>query len=33
MPKKLWEHPDPTNTPMYRFMQAVNERHDAKLEV
>lgn len=31
MPKKLWEHPDPTSTAMYAFMQRLNAEHKANL--
>nr|CAC18280.2 related to acetoacetyl-CoA synthetase [Neurospora crassa] len=27
IPRKLWEHPDPESTPMWRFLQNVNKRH------
>ena len=33
MPRKLWEHPDPKNTEMYRFMQEVNKKHGLQLKV
>ncbi|KAL2760665.1 hypothetical protein ACRALDRAFT_1046183 [Sodiomyces alcalophilus JCM 7366] len=32
MPRKLWEHPDPKNTEMYRFMHDVNRNHGLNLE-
>ncbi|ROT39304.1 acetoacetyl-coenzyme A synthetase [Sodiomyces alkalinus F11] len=32
MPRKLWEHPDPQNTEMYRFMQDLNRKHGLNLE-
>ncbi|KLU90108.1 hypothetical protein MAPG_09073, partial [Magnaporthiopsis poae ATCC 64411] len=31
VPKKLWEHPDPTSTAMYGFMQRLNREHNAGL--
>ncbi|KAL8410033.1 hypothetical protein RB594_008215 [Gaeumannomyces avenae] len=31
MPKKLWEHPDPTSTAMYGFMQRLNRERGAGL--
>ncbi|KAF6824895.1 acetoacetyl- synthase [Colletotrichum plurivorum] len=32
MPRKLWEHPDPQGTEMYRFMQGVNSRFKLQLK-
>jgi len=32
VPRKLWEHPDPTSTEMYRLMQEVNKRHHLQLK-
>ena len=29
---ELWRHPDPTSTPMWRFLQQVNSRHNLQLE-
>lgn len=26
--EKLWTHPDPSSTPMWQFIQRVNERHN-----
>ncbi|KAH8649709.1 acetoacetate-CoA ligase [Tricladium varicosporioides] len=31
-PRKLWEHPNPKGTEMYRFMQEVNEKHNLQLD-
>jgi acetoacetyl-CoA synthetase len=31
MPRKLWEHPDPTSTRMWRFMQSANARYGLRL--
>lgn len=28
----LWTHPDPTSTPMWRFLQLVNEKHGLQLK-
>jgi hypothetical protein len=33
VPKKLWEHPDPKSTEMYRFMQEVNQKYKLNLKV
>lgn len=33
MPRKLWEHPDPKNTTMWKFMQAANRLHGLNLKV
>lgn len=33
LPRKLWEHPDPESTEMYRFMQEANKRYSLKLKV
>ena len=33
MPRKLWEHPDPKSTAMWKFMQDVNRLHGLHLEV
>lgn len=32
IPRKLWQHPDPSSTPMYRFLQGVNRKHGLDLE-
>ncbi|OAA68742.1 AMP-dependent synthetase/ligase [Niveomyces insectorum RCEF 264] len=32
LPRKLWEHPDPTSTEMYQFMQAVNAKYGLNLQ-
>ena len=32
VPRKLWEHPNPKSTEMYRFMLEVNKKHDLQLE-
>lgn len=31
VPRKLWEHPDPTSTQMWHFMQDVNKKHGLRL--
>jgi acetoacetyl-CoA synthetase len=31
IPRKLWEHPDPKSTRMYRFMQSANKKYNLKL--
>lgn len=31
--RKLWEHPNPESTAMYKFMQLANEKHNLKLKV
>ena len=33
MPRKLWEHPDPKGTDMWKFMQESNRRYGLNLEV
>jgi hypothetical protein len=33
VPRKLWEHPDPTSTEMYRLMQEINKKHGLHLKV
>lgn len=33
MPRKLWEHPNPRDTEMYKFMQEVNRKHNLNLQV
>jgi acetoacetyl-CoA synthetase len=32
IPRKLWEHPDPKSTNMYRFMQRVNRKRNLSLQ-
>ncbi|TEA18265.1 Acetoacetyl-CoA synthetase [Colletotrichum sidae] len=32
IPRKLWEHPNPRDTEMYRFLQSVNSRHNLQLQ-
>ncbi|RDA94490.1 hypothetical protein CP533_2752 [Ophiocordyceps camponoti-saundersi (nom. inval.)] len=32
VPDVLWRHPDPTSTPMWRFMQHVNRRHGLSVD-
>ena len=32
MPRKLWEHPDPKSTAMWKFMQNANAKHGLKME-
>lgn len=29
--KELWRHPDPASTPMWQFLQAVNQKHNLHL--
>ncbi|CAK7220048.1 hypothetical protein SBRCBS47491_004057 [Sporothrix bragantina] len=31
-PRKLWEHPDPKGTQMYKFMQTVNQKLELKIK-
>jgi hypothetical protein len=33
IPRKLWEHPSPETTEMYRLMQEINKRHNLQLNV
>lgn len=33
VPRKLWEHPDPKSTEMYKFMQLINTSQKLKLNV
>jgi hypothetical protein len=33
VPRKLWEHPDPKSTEMYRLMQEINAKHNLQLNV
>lgn len=33
VPKKLWEHPNPKETEMYKFMQEVNRKQNLQLQV
>lgn len=33
MPSKLWEHPDPQNTKMARFMREANSKHNKNMKV
>lgn len=33
VPKKLWEHPDPQSTEMYKLMQEINSRYNLQLNV
>ncbi|KAL2255703.1 hypothetical protein VTK26DRAFT_2867 [Humicola hyalothermophila] len=32
VPRKLWEHPSPQSTPMYKFMQHINQKYGLRLE-
>ncbi|KAH6626286.1 hypothetical protein B0J18DRAFT_136610 [Chaetomium sp. MPI-SDFR-AT-0129] len=32
VPRKLWQHPDPQSTQMYRFMQDVNRQHGQQIK-
>lgn len=29
--KELWRHPDPASTPMWQFLQTVNQKHNLHL--
>jgi hypothetical protein len=33
MPRKLWEHPNPKETGMWKFMEAVNGKKGLNLQV
>jgi hypothetical protein len=33
VPRKLWEHPAPESTEMYRLMQEINAKHNLELKV
>lgn len=33
LPRKLWEHPDPKSTAMWKFMQDLNRSHGLTLDV
>jgi len=33
VPRKLWEHPNPKSTEMYRLMQEINTKHQLHLDV
>lgn len=33
MPRKLWEHPDPKSTVMWRFMQEANKKFNLNMQV
>lgn len=33
IPRKLWEHPDPRSTEMYKLMQEINKKENLQLEV
>lgn len=33
MPRKLWEHPDPQSTAMWKFIQEVNRIRGLKIKV
>jgi acetoacetyl-CoA synthetase len=30
--QKLWEHPNPKSTPMYKFLELMNEKHGLNLQ-
>lgn len=32
MAEELWRHPDPTSTPMWKFIQRVNDRHQLEIK-
>lgn len=31
IPRKLWVHPNPKSTAMYRLMQEINQKHSLNL--
>lgn len=33
MPRKLWEHPDPKSTAMWKFMQSANRKWGLNMKV
>lgn len=33
LPRKLWEHPDPKSTTMWRFMQGANRKRGLNMQV
>jgi acetoacetyl-CoA synthetase len=33
IPRKLWQHPDPKSTAMWKFMQSANERRGLNMQV
>jgi len=33
IPRKVWEHPDPESTLMFKLMQTVNAKHGLQLRV
>ena len=33
LPRKLWEHPDPKSTAMWKFMQDANSKHGLNMQV
>lgn len=33
VPRKLWEHPDPKSTLMWKFMQEINKKSNRDLQV
>lgn len=33
VPRKLWEHPNPKDTEMYKFMQLINQKYSLELKV
>jgi hypothetical protein len=33
VPRKLWEHPNPKETAMWKFMEKVNQKRDLSLQV
>ncbi|KAK5663132.1 hypothetical protein OQA88_6549 [Cercophora sp. LCS_1] len=32
VPRKLWEHPDPESTQMWKFLQSINKKHGLQLD-
>ena len=33
VPRKLWEHPNPKGTQMYKLMQEINQKQNLQLKV
>lgn len=33
IPRKLWEHPNPQGTNIYKFMQEVNQKNNLNIKV
>lgn len=32
-PRKLWQHPDPKSTAMWKFMQSANQKRGLNMQV